>query len=56
MTDHGTDKNLKSLKLRLTKERAYITHFVTEVGKFTDTTPLDDYEYYKIDSRRPWLD
>jgi hypothetical protein len=35
------------LKRRRTRERANITHFVTEVGKFTDTTPLDDYEYYK---------
>ena len=29
------------------RERGNITRFVKEVGKFTDTTTLEDYEYYK---------
>jgi len=35
------------LKRRRVRERGNITRFVKEVGKFTDTTTLEDYEYYK---------
>ena len=41
------DKRLRNLKRRRTRERGNITRFVTEVRKFTDTTTLEDYEYYK---------
>jgi len=40
-------KKLHNLKRRRTRERGNITRFVTEVGNFTDTTTLEDYEYYK---------
>ena len=35
------------MKRRRVRERGNITRFVKEVGKFTDTTTLEDYEYYK---------
>jgi len=40
-------KKLHNLKRRRTRERGNITRFVTEVGNFTDTTTLEDYEYCK---------
>ena len=40
-------KKLHNLKRRRTRERGNITCFVTEVGNFTDTMTLEDYEYYK---------
>ena len=45
--DADAGKRLHNLKRRRTRERGNITRFVTEVGKFTDTTTLEDYEYYK---------
>lgn len=47
MQDADAGKRLHNLKRRRTGERGNITRFVTEVGKFTDTTTLEDYEYYK---------
>ena len=43
----GSDagNKLHNLKRRRTRERGNITRFVTEVGNFTDTTTLEDYEY-----------
>ena len=45
----GADAGKKqhNLKRRRTRERGNITPFVMEVGNFTDTTTLEDYEYYK---------
>jgi hypothetical protein len=47
MKDADADKRLHNLKRRHTRERGNITRFLTEVGRFTDTTTLEDYEYYK---------
>jgi hypothetical protein len=38
---------MHNLKRRRARERGNITGFVTEVGRFTDTTALEDYEYYQ---------
>jgi transcription elongation GreA/GreB family factor len=47
-TQHAdASKRLHNLKRRRARERGNITRFVTEVGTFTDTTTLEDYEYYK---------
>jgi hypothetical protein len=46
MQDVDVGKRVHNFKRRRARERGNITRFVTEVGKFTDTT-LDDYEYYK---------
>jgi hypothetical protein len=45
--DADAGKRLHNSKRRRARERGNITRFVTEVGKFTDTTTLEDYEYYK---------
>jgi hypothetical protein len=45
--DADAGKRLHNLKRRCARERGNITSFITEVGKFTDTTTLEDYEYYK---------
>ena len=47
MQDADAGKKLHNLKRRRARERGNITCFVTEVGNFTDTTTLEDYEYYK---------
>ena len=46
MQDVDAVKGLHNLKRRRARERGNITRFVTEVGRFTDTTALEDYEYY----------
>jgi hypothetical protein len=53
--DADADKSLHNLKRRRGKERGNITRFVTQIGKFIDTTTLEDYEYYK-DRLREILD
>jgi hypothetical protein len=45
--DADAGKRLHNLKRRRVRERGNITRFVKEVGKFTDTTSLEDYEYYE---------
>jgi hypothetical protein len=45
--DADAVKTLHKLKRRCARERGNITSFVTEVGRFTDTTALEDYEYYQ---------
>jgi hypothetical protein len=40
-------KTLHNFKRRRARERGNIARFATQVGTFTDTTTLDDYEYYK---------
>jgi hypothetical protein len=47
MQDADADKRLHNLKWRCARERGNITCFVTEVGKFTDTMTLEDYEHYQ---------
>jgi hypothetical protein len=47
MQDANAGKGLHNLKRRRAREQGNITSFVTEVGKFTDTTTLEDYTYYK---------
>ena len=47
MQDADAGKRLHNLKRRCARERGNITRFETEVGKFTDTTTVEDYEYYK---------
>jgi hypothetical protein len=47
MQDADAGKRLHNLKRRRARERGNITRFVTEVGRFTDTTTLEDCEYYK---------
>jgi hypothetical protein len=45
MQDSDAGKRLHKLKRGQAREHANITHFVMEVGKFTDTITLEDYEY-----------
>ena len=45
MQGAGACKKLHNLKRRHTREWGNITRFVTEVGNFTDTMTLEDYEY-----------
>jgi hypothetical protein len=45
--DADAGKRLHNLKRKRVRERGNITHFATEVGKFTDNTTLEDYEYYQ---------
>jgi hypothetical protein len=47
MRDADDGKRIHNLKRRRARERGNITRFVMELGKFTDTTTLEDYEYYK---------
>ena len=47
MQDADAGKRLHNLKRRRARERGNITRFVTVLGKFTNTTTLEDYEYYK---------
>jgi hypothetical protein len=47
MQDADAGKRLHNLKRRHAREGGNITCFVMEVGKFTDTTTVEDYEYYK---------
>jgi iron-sulfur cluster repair protein YtfE (RIC family) len=46
MQDADAGKRLHNLKQRCAREQGNITRFVTEAGKFIDTTTLEDYEYY----------
>jgi hypothetical protein len=43
----NTDKRLHHLRRRHARDQGNITCFVTEVGKFTKTTTLEDYKYYQ---------
>jgi hypothetical protein len=45
--DADADKRLHNLKRRFARERGNITCFVKEIGKFMDTTTLEDCEYFK---------
>jgi len=47
MQDADAGKGLHNLRRRRAREGGNITCFVTELRKFTDTTTLEDYEYYK---------
>jgi hypothetical protein len=47
MQDADSGKRLHNLQRRRARERVNITRFVTVVGKFTDTTTLEDYVYYR---------
>ena len=47
MQDADAGKKLHNLKRRRKRERGNITGFITEVGNFTDTKTLEEYEYYK---------
>jgi hypothetical protein len=47
MQDADAGKRQHNLKRKRARERGNITRFVTEVGKFTDTTTIEDYEYYQ---------
>jgi hypothetical protein len=44
--DTDAVKTRHNFKRRRARERGNITRFVTEVGRFTDTTALEDYQYY----------
>ena len=50
MQDADADKRPHNFKRRRAREQGNITCFVTfvkEVGKFTNATTFEDYEYYK---------
>jgi len=47
MQDADAGKRLYNFRRTRTSERGSITHFITQVRKFTDTTTLEDFEYYK---------
>ena len=51
MQDADANKKLQNFKRRRARERGNLTLFVTEVGKFTDTTTLEDCEYYNERTR-----
>jgi len=51
MQDAEASKKLPNFKRRRARERRNITLFVTEVGKSTDTTTLEDCEYYNERTR-----
>jgi len=44
--DADDSRKLHNLNRRGARERGNITRFVTEVDRFTDTTTLEDCEYY----------
>ena len=46
MQDADAGNRLHNLRRRLARERGNITRFVTQVGTFTDTKTLEDYDYY----------
>jgi hypothetical protein len=47
MQDADAGKSLHNLKRKRARGRGNITSSVTELGKFTDTMTLEDYEYYQ---------
>ena len=55
MQDADAGKRLHKLKRRRTRERGNITLFVTDVGKFRDTTTLKITNIVKVDSMIAWV-
>jgi len=46
MKDADSGKRLHNLRRRRAWERGNITIFLTDIGRFTDTTTLEEYVYY----------
>jgi hypothetical protein len=42
-----SDAKMKKLKRKRTTERAKVNRFINTINKFTEDTPLDDYEHYR---------
>jgi len=45
MQDANAGKRLYNLRRRRARERRNITSFVTDIGRFTDTTIVEEYKY-----------
>lgn len=47
MTEEACKKQLAALKRRRTRERGNVTRFLADIGKLTDDSSLEDFQYYR---------